>query len=266
MKATFGSCRISPAGWVMALCLGAALTLAACSRGFSAQFPAGAPGAAGAARPAAQAEAAMPAPTAVLGGAATAGLPDFSQLVDRYGPAVVNVEVVEKTPVGRHPGNLAQRSVLRLLPPLRHSGSRFRAARASAAAARRRVGVHRQSRRLHPYQHPCGRERRRGDRAPHRPARVSRQGDRRRRAHRRRGHQDQRQQSADRQARRPDTPQARAVGARHRLAVRLREHRHRGHHQRHRSRGTGRELRALHPDRRGGESRQFRRAAVQHGR
>ena len=100
MKATFGSCRISPAGWVMALCLGVALTLAACSRGFSAQFPAGAPGAAGAARPAAQAEAAMPAPTAVLGGAATAGLPDFSQLVDRYGPAVVNVEVVEKRQSG----------------------------------------------------------------------------------------------------------------------------------------------------------------------
>ena len=42
----------------------------------------------------------MPAPTAVLGGAATAGLPDFSQLVDRYGPAVVNVEVVEKRQSG----------------------------------------------------------------------------------------------------------------------------------------------------------------------
>jgi len=91
MKATSGSCRVPPAGWVLALCLGAALTVAACSRGFSAQF---------AAHPAAQAEAAMPATTAVPGGAAIAGLPDFSQLVDRYGPAVVNVEVVEKPTAG----------------------------------------------------------------------------------------------------------------------------------------------------------------------
>ena len=95
------------------------------------------------------------------------------------------------------------------------------------AGARRRLRLHRQLRRLHPHQHARGGECRRGDRAPHRPARVPRQGHRRRRAHRRRGDQDQRDEPADREARRSVAHQARAVGARHRLAVRLREQRHR---------------------------------------
>src|SRR5256884_3556225 len=76
---------------MIALCA-IAVALAACSRDLSAQStraaaPRGAPPAAAQAPGAASA----PAPEPVL-----RGLPDFSQLVDRYGPAVVNVEVVEK--------------------------------------------------------------------------------------------------------------------------------------------------------------------------
>ena len=49
---------------------------------------------------------------------------------------------------------------------------------------------------------------------------------------------------------------------RHRFAVRLRKQRHRRRHQRHRTHPAGRELCALHSDRRRGQSRQFRRTAV----
>ncbi len=82
-----------------------AVVLGACSRELSAQSAADA-----AAPPSAMAAAGDPAPPATVppsGPAPTAqadaalrGLPDFSQLVDRYGPAVVNVEVVEKSQPG----------------------------------------------------------------------------------------------------------------------------------------------------------------------
>jgi serine protease Do len=80
-----------------------ALVLAACSRGWSAQS-------AHAAAP--QAPDSAPAVSAALAGPGqpadaapqlaepVRGLPDFSSLVDRYGAAVVNVEVVEKMPAG----------------------------------------------------------------------------------------------------------------------------------------------------------------------
>src|ERR1700730_9233252 len=78
----------------IALCA-IAVALAACSRDLSAQSAraATAPVAAAPANAAAPGPAAAPAPAPepVL-----RALPDFSQLVDRYGPAVVNVEVVEK--------------------------------------------------------------------------------------------------------------------------------------------------------------------------
>ena len=81
------------------------LALAGCSRGFSAPSAHEAAAAAGgasadaavavaAAQPAA-ATAAAPSTDAV-----TRALPDFSALVERYGPAVVNVEVVEKAQAG----------------------------------------------------------------------------------------------------------------------------------------------------------------------
>jgi serine protease Do len=75
--------------------LALAVALAACSRDTSAQqtHPAAAPAGVAAAAPAA------PAASAAEAGApepALRGLPDFTPLVEKYGPAVVNVEVVEK--------------------------------------------------------------------------------------------------------------------------------------------------------------------------
>src|SRR5580658_4496927 len=95
MKATFAACRVPPAAWVAALCVGALPALVGCSRGFSAQLPSGASTAAAQSGPPAVA---APAPQAAE--PLTRALPDFSQLVDRYGPAVVNVEVVEKAQQG----------------------------------------------------------------------------------------------------------------------------------------------------------------------
>jgi serine protease Do len=79
---------------LLAVCL-SALALAACARDLSAQSARGA---------AAQAteSASQDAATAVAG--ARGSLPDFSQLVEHYGAAVVNVEVVEKP----QPGQAAQ--------------------------------------------------------------------------------------------------------------------------------------------------------------
>jgi len=78
------------------------LALAGCSRGFSAPsaHDAAAPAAAAASADAALAVAAAqplptPGPDTVV-----KVLPDFSALVERYGPAVVNVEVVEKAQAG----------------------------------------------------------------------------------------------------------------------------------------------------------------------
>jgi serine protease Do len=96
MKASFAACRVPPAAWVAVLCVGALPALAACSRGFSAQFPSGA--SAAAAAQGGVPAAAAPAPQAAE--PLTHSLPDFSQLVDRYGAAVVNVEVVEKAQAG----------------------------------------------------------------------------------------------------------------------------------------------------------------------
>jgi len=74
------------------------LAVAACSRGFSAQSGhAGTPASAGAATEAGVVPVAAAQPVAAPSTDAVArALPDFSTLVERYGPAVVNVEVVEK--------------------------------------------------------------------------------------------------------------------------------------------------------------------------
>src|SRR5438105_5024327 len=88
-----------------ALCV-VAIALGACSRDLSAQSThaaaAGASALAAGADPAPAPAAAPPSPAVQAGTAELAlrGLPDFSALVDRYGPAVVNVEVVEKAQAG----------------------------------------------------------------------------------------------------------------------------------------------------------------------
>ena len=79
------SMRVSrPANRAVSVLCGS-IVLAACSGGLSAQSPA----------PAATVPAGTPAPTPNVEGVLRA-LPDFSPLVEKYGPAVVNVEVVEK--------------------------------------------------------------------------------------------------------------------------------------------------------------------------
>src|SRR5882672_7775965 len=93
MNPKFESSLTPPLQRMIALCA-IAVALAACSRDLSAQSTRATAGPAGAAADSpvsAPAPAPAPAPEPVL-----RALPDFSQLVDRYGPAVVNVEVVEK--------------------------------------------------------------------------------------------------------------------------------------------------------------------------
>ena len=63
--------------------------------------------------------------------------------------------------------------------------------------------------------------------------------------------------------RRSRQAQGRRMGGGDRHAVRLREHDHRRHRQRQGARAAERKSRAVHPDRRADQSRQFRRPAVQ---
>jgi serine protease Do len=102
MNVSFNPC-VSPALSRLAAVLAAALALAACSRDLSVQSAFA--GGAGGNGPSGAAHAAAEAAPAATPGAAESGpevpvraLPDFSQLVEKYGPAVVNVEVLEKAP------------------------------------------------------------------------------------------------------------------------------------------------------------------------
>src|SRR6266513_2191181 len=95
MNPKFESTLTPPLKRMIALCA-IAVALAACSRDLSAQSTrAAAPTAAAPAAAQAPGSPSAPAAEPVL-----RGLPDFSGLVDRYGPAVVNVEVVEKAQAG----------------------------------------------------------------------------------------------------------------------------------------------------------------------
>ena len=134
---------------------------------------------------------------------------------------------------------------------------------AAAAAPGHGLGLHRRRRRLRAHQRARGRGRGRSARAPHRPARVQGQGGRRRQGDRHRGGEDRGEGTAGGEARRPGADQGRRMGARDRLAVRLREHGDRRHRQRQLALAARRQLRAVHPDRRRGEPGQLRRAALQ---
>jgi len=107
MNPSFTRC-VSPALRRLAAVLIAAAALTACSRDLSVQSAlAGGPG--GTPPPAARAPAdAAPAPVPAAADAGpevpVRGLPDFSVLVEKYGPAVVNVEVLEKAAPGGVPG------------------------------------------------------------------------------------------------------------------------------------------------------------------
>src|SRR5436853_6833141 len=96
---------LTPLRRATALCV-ITIAFGACSRDLSAQSThaaaAGASALAAGADPAPAPGAALPSPAVQAGTAELAlrGLPDFSALVDRYGPAVVNVEVVGKAEAG----------------------------------------------------------------------------------------------------------------------------------------------------------------------
>ena len=93
MDRKFDLSVVPPLQRVIAL-LAVAVALGACSRDLSAQAQGTA---AQAVAPAAPAAASTPAPGApAAADPVVHALPDFTQLVERYGPAVVNVEVVEK--------------------------------------------------------------------------------------------------------------------------------------------------------------------------
>jgi serine protease Do len=96
MTAKFDMSCVTPLRRALAVCA-IAVALAACSRELSAQStPAATPAAA-----------AVPAPAAAAAAAAepmVRALPDFTQLVDRYGPAVVNVEATVKAQTSGIPG------------------------------------------------------------------------------------------------------------------------------------------------------------------
>src|SRR5580700_2186136 len=112
MNPMFDSCY--PALKRLFAVLAIAVALAACSRDLSAQSePRPAPPRTAAILPADSASGAAtrvsdPAPPAAVATTPVEGvvraLPDFTQLVEKYGPAVVNVEVIEKTAPGTAPG------------------------------------------------------------------------------------------------------------------------------------------------------------------
>src|ERR1700680_3910327 len=96
MNAKFDPNLVAPLNRLIAVsCIG--LVLGACSRDLSAQSTHATLPIASALAPSAVAAAeASPAPATIAPEPMVRALPDFSQLVDRYGPAVVNVEVTEK--------------------------------------------------------------------------------------------------------------------------------------------------------------------------
>ena len=161
------------------------------------------------------------------------GLPDFTELVEKVGPAVVNIRTTERGRVARGPaggGGEIDEDMLEFfrrfgLPmPNRPEPARPAAAgRRRAAAARRRLRLHPQRRRLRDDERPRRRGRRRGDRDAGRQARVQGQDHRRRQALRRRPGQDRGERPADGAHRRRRQAQGRRMGDRHRLAVRPRE-------------------------------------------
>ncbi len=96
MQSMFETSFFSPPVQRLTAVLAMAVALAACSRDLPAQ--------AAQAAHAAQAQVQAAPESAPPADAAVRGLPDFTQLVDRYGAAVVNVEVVEKPRTGGAPG------------------------------------------------------------------------------------------------------------------------------------------------------------------
>ena len=154
------------------------------------------------------------------------------------------------------------RSVLRILPAFPAAEHRTPRIRVAIAGIR----LHHQRRWLHPDQRACGGRRRRHHRPPDRQARVPGESRRVRPANRRGRAEDRGVRPAAGDPGRPQQAPGRRVGGRDRLAVRLRQQRHRGHRQREGPGAAPGEFRTVHPDRRGDQPRQFRRPVVQPAR
>jgi serine protease Do len=109
MNLPFPPC-VSPVLRHLAAVLVAVAAVSACSRDLSAQSALGGGPVGGSAAPAPAAHAGDEASPAAAGATdsgpevAVRSLPDFSTLVEKYGPAVVNVEVLEKAAPGSVPG------------------------------------------------------------------------------------------------------------------------------------------------------------------
>ena len=133
-------------------------------------------------------------------------LPDFTDLVEQVGPAVVNIRTLERAArgrprAGRRWTRTCEEFFRRFGIPMpgqpRPAAARTAARRRRrTAAARRRLGLHPQCRRLRDDQRARGRGRRRGARHADRQARIQGQGHRRRQAHRCGGREDRRHRPA----------------------------------------------------------------------
>ena len=157
--------------------------------------------------------------------------------------------------------------VPRVLQALRRRAERSgNAPGAAATVAGHGLGLHREHRRLHRHQRARRRRRDRSHGEADRPPRVHGQGHRRRQAHRHRAHQDRSEEPAGARHFGEAGGEARRMGDRDRLAVRVREQRVRGRGQRRAPRAAERADGAVHPDRRRRESGQLRRSAAQRGR
>ena len=137
------------------------------------------------------------------------GLPDFTDLVEKVGPAVVNIRTTERPAPRRGPGGEIDEDMLEFfrrfgIPAPSRPNPRTPQQPATAMPQPRGVGsgfILNADGYVHD-QRPCGRRRRRGDRHPGRQARVQGQDHRRRQALRRRARPDRRERPADRAHRR----------------------------------------------------------------
>ncbi len=191
------------------------------------------------------------------------GLPDMAGIAARFSPSVVNISVRGTHRVSTAPGGRrarlgvgsGRRRFDGRVPAAISAALRRPAAGAAPSGAGRRLGIHRPRGRRRPDQRARREGRGRGHRQAHRSARVLGQGAGQRRADRYRRLEDRGARAAGGRALAAARDPRRRLGHGDRLAVRLREHGDRGRRQCAASGAPRRRGRAVHPDRRGHQSR-----------